>query len=381
MLVVIHGGEVFAPDPIGVQSLLIANGAIDRVGPVDGAAIRRAGAPCEILDATDCVVVPGLVDPHGHLLGGSGEGSLALQTPMILVEEIARAGVTTVVGTLGVDTTMKTPSGLLARVKALTELGLHARMWTGGYNVPPSTLFGSVREDMMFIDEVIGAGEIAISDERGLNQSSQELAKLVRDVHVGGLLTGKAGLTHFHVGDEDTRLEPLREIIEQFQVKPEWLYPTHVERSEELFAEAVALAHEGSFVDIDCVEEDTARWVRKFLDAGGPIHKLTVSSDMDSNTPDVFYRMFCELVVEHRVPLEMALRFFSANAACALKLEKKGRIAEGAEADVLVLDRATMEIRDVIAGGKFLVRDGEVLVREKWLEKSKRKVAIVGDQS
>ena len=33
----------------------------------------------------------------------------------------------------------------LARVKALSEMGLSTRMWTGGYNVPPTTLLDSVR--------------------------------------------------------------------------------------------------------------------------------------------------------------------------------------------------------------------------------------------
>src|SRR5581483_259606 len=115
-------------------------------GQIDRHALDRLAVDYEVIDASDSLVIPGLVDPHAHLLGGSGEGSLALGSPMIFVEEIAGWGVTTVVGTLGVDTTMKTIEGLLARVKALHELGLHTRMWTGGYNVPPTTLLHSVRQ-------------------------------------------------------------------------------------------------------------------------------------------------------------------------------------------------------------------------------------------
>src|SRR5947199_8280875 len=110
---------------------------------------------------------------------------------MLFSREILRAGITTVIGTLGVDTTMKTVEGLLARVRTMREEGLSAWMWSGGYNVPPTTVMGSIRSDMLFVDEVIGAGEVAISDERSLNQSSQELATLVRDTHIGGLLSGK----------------------------------------------------------------------------------------------------------------------------------------------------------------------------------------------
>jgi beta-aspartyl-dipeptidase (metallo-type) len=380
MLTLITGGELYDPEPKGPQSVLLANTKVEKIGKVDQRALDQLDVPYEIVDARDCVVVPGFVDPHGHLLGGSGEGSLALQTPMMFIPEFVSAGVTTVVGTLGVDTTMKTISGLLARVKALCELGITARMWTGGYNVPPTTVLSSVREDMMFIEEVVGAGEIAISDERSLNQSSQELAKLVRDTHVGGLLSGKSGRTHFHVGEEETRLAPLRDVIANYGVKCEWLYPTHIHRSAELLREAIELANGGSFVDMDVVEENIPEWLPFYMENGGPLEQLTISSDMDSSTPEVFYRQFCELVVKHRYSLEIVLPLFTANTARALKLPNKGCLQVGKDADVCVLTRDSLEIRHLIAGGTFMFRDGEPVVREKWLEKSKRNVAFVGDQ-
>ena len=380
MFVLIENGSIYDPDPKGVQSLLIANDRIEKIGELDRRALDRLGVEYEYIDATDCVVVPGLIDPHAHLLGGSGEGSLALQTPTMFVHEIAGSAVTTVVGTLGVDTTMKPIAGLLARVKALSELGLTTRMWSGGYNVPPTTITDSIRSDMMFIEEVVGAGEIAISDERGLNQSAQELAKLVRDTHVGGLLSGKAGRTHFHTGEEDTRLAPLRDLVEQFQVKCEWLYPTHVQRSPELLREAIDLANEGAFLDMDVVEEDIDRWYRFYLDNGGPPEKLTISSDMDSSTPALFYDQFCGLVVKFGHPLEMVLPMFTSNTAAALKLGTKGELRPGMDGDVAVLSERSLDICHVVARGKMMVRDGETLVREKWLQKSKRNVTLVGDQ-
>ena len=380
MFVLIENGAIHDPEPRGVQSLLIANERIEKIGRIDRRALDALDVEYEYIDASDCDVVPGLIDPHAHLLGGSGEGSLALQTPMMFVHEIARYAVTTVVGTLGVDTTMKTISGLLGRVKALAELGLTTRMWTGGYNVPPTTLMGSVRSDMMFVEEVVGAGEIAISDERGLNQSSQELAKLVRDTHVGGLLSGKSGRTHFHTGDEPTRLEPLREIVEDYQVKCEWLYPTHVQRSPELLREAIDFANEGAFLDWDCVEQDVHKWLPFYLDNGGPLEKLTISSDMDSSTPEIFYQQFCGLVVKHGHSLDMILPLFTSNTANALKLKNKGGLRPGMDGDVAVLTKSSLDIRHVIARGKVMVRDGESIVREKWLEKSSRNVTFVGDK-
>jgi len=276
MLLLIEHGDLYDPEPRGRRSLLIANGQVEKIGHVDRRALDALGVEHEVIDAEGCAVVPGIIDPHEHLLGGSGEGSLALQSPELFLREIVRAGITSVVGTLGVDTTMKTIAGLLARVKALKEEGLSAWLWTGGYNVPPTTVMDSIREDMLFVDEVVGAGEVAISDERGLNQSAQELAKLVRDTHVGGLLSGKAGLTHLHVGEEATRLDPLREIIEQFQVRPEWLYPTHVQRNARLLREAIDLANAGAYVDFDVVDGDLAKWLTFYIDNGGPLDRLTI---------------------------------------------------------------------------------------------------------
>ncbi|PKL95910.1 MAG: hypothetical protein CVV18_03655 [Gammaproteobacteria bacterium HGW-Gammaproteobacteria-8] len=48
-------------------------------------------------------------------------------------------------------------------------MGVHViRPWchTGGYHVPPMTFTGSVREDIVFLDPVIGVGEVAISSAR-----------------------------------------------------------------------------------------------------------------------------------------------------------------------------------------------------------------------
>jgi beta-aspartyl-dipeptidase (metallo-type) len=378
--IVIENGDLYAPVPAGTQSLLLANERVEKLGDIDRRALDLLGVEYDVIDASDCMVVPGFVDPHEHLLGGSGEGTLALQSPMLLPREIVRAGITTVVGVLGVDTTTKTIAGLLGRVKAMRDEGLSAWMWTGGYNVPPTTVMSSIRDDLVFVDEIIGAGEVAIADERGLNQSAQELAKLVRDTHVGGLLSGKAGITHFHVGEEEVRLEPLREVVEQFQVKPEWLYPTHVQRNEKLLHEAIDLANAGAQVDFDVVNEDLAKWLRFYIENGGPLDRLTVSSDADSSTPDILYEQFCGLVVRHDFTLDLVLPLLTENPARLLKLERKGKLEVGCDADVVILERGSLAIRDVIARGRRVVIDGTPVIQEKFLEKSKRSISIVGGQ-
>src|SRR5204863_9484661 len=114
----------------------------------------------------------------------------------------------------------------------------------------------------------------------GLNQSPQELAKLVRDTHVGGILTGKCGLSHFHVGKERTRLAPLRELFEDYEIQCDWLYPTHVQRSEDLLREAIHLAEHGAHLDMDVVNQDLHDWLSFYIANGGPLSQPTISSDI-----------------------------------------------------------------------------------------------------
>ena len=380
MLTLIENGEVYAPRPLGRQSVLLADGKIGKVGAVDRRAVEAVGLDCEIVDAAGCVVAPGLIDPHIHLLGGSGEEGFSTQTPEFFVSELVRFGITTVVGTLGVDTTMKTMAGLLAKAKGLKEEGLHAYIWTGGYNVPPTTIMDSAREDLMFIDEVIGVGEVAISDVRAMDPDSRDLARVATDAYNGGKLAKKAGLTHFHVGDGRRRLAPLREVLERFDVEPGWLYPTHVERSEALMREAVELAGVGCPVDVDVVEGDLHKWLRFYLDNSGDPGQLTVSTDASISSPKALFEQLCKCVVEHRFPLEGVLPFATANTARILKLEHTGTIDKGKDGDLLILEKGSLDIVHVFSRGKWMVRNGSVVEREKFLEESNRSIRLEGQE-
>ena len=378
VLTLIQNGEVYAPEPMGRRSILLTDGKVGKVGSVDRAAVEALGVEHEIVDAADCIVVPGLIDPHIHLLGGSGESGFSTQTPEFFIGEIVRSGITTVVGTLGVDTTMKTMAGLLAKVKALKEDGLNAFLWTGGYNVPPTSIMKSVRDDIMFIDEVIGAGEVAISDVRGMDPSPRELAQVASDCYVGGKLSRKAGLLHLHVGERDTRLQPLRDVLEEFSVEPEWFYPTHVGRTEKLLDEAVALAKKGVPVDVDAVEEDVARWVRRYFDGGGPPEKLTLSTDASVTGPHRLWEQLRACVLEHGFALETVLPLVTSNTADILKLGHKGRLAKARQGDILLLEKGSLEIVHVLSDGVFMVRDGTLVKQESFLDGSDRHIRLDG---
>jgi beta-aspartyl-dipeptidase (metallo-type) len=378
MLTLIENGDVCAPQLLGRQSVLLFNSKVAKIGAVDRRAVENLGVEFDVLDATDCLVTPGFIDPHEHLLGGSGEEGFASQTPEIALREIISAGITTVVGCLGVDTTMKTLQGLLAKVKAFREEGITAFMYTGGYNVPPTTLTNSLRNDLLFIEEVIGAGEIAISDERSTDPMPPELARLVNDAFVGGRLGNKAGITHFHVGDKKNRLNRLMTLMDTFDVNPGCLYPTHIERSEALMKDAILLSNHGAFVDMDTVNEDLGKWLKFYLEHDGNIDRLTVSSDASITSPGNLYNQIRACVVEHRFSIQQVLPLVTLNTAAVLALSNKGRLAEGKDADILIIRKDGFELRDVIARGKVLVKQGELQIKEKFLQDSNRRISLNG---
>jgi beta-aspartyl-dipeptidase (metallo-type) len=354
---------------------LAAGGRIEHLGELDRDALPAA-LEVETLDAAGCWVTPGLLDVHQHLTGGSGERGFASQTPPIPAGELWRGGITAVVGTLGVDTTTRTMPALLAAVKALREEGLAAWCWAGGYDARPLT--GSLRDDLVLVDETLGIGELAISDRRAVELTPGELARLATDCHVAGILAGKAGVLHLHVGEGSRRLAPLRDVLERYDVEPSWLYPTHVERDEELMAEAVELTHRGMAVDVDVWERDLPRWVRFYRDHGGDPALLTASSDAGSKSPGGLLDQLRACVHDGVVELPEALALATSNPARVLRRKAIGELAPGRRADVLVIEKGSLELRHVVCAGEVVVRDGRQVRREAFLAGSDRTIELRG---
>ena len=149
-LTLIRNATVFAPEALGLCQLLIGGGRILWIGAADDAAPSVAGL--ELIDLDGKRLIPGLIDGHAHVTGGGGEGGFATRVPPVPLSRFTTAGVTTVVGVLGTDDLARTPGELLASVYALREQGLGAFAWCGGYHLPPVTLTGSVRGDIVYLD-------------------------------------------------------------------------------------------------------------------------------------------------------------------------------------------------------------------------------------
>jgi beta-aspartyl-dipeptidase (metallo-type) len=384
MMTLIRGGQVFAPEPLGPKDVLLAGGLIEAVAAPGS--LRMDGVETEIIDATGKSITPGLIDPHVHILGGGGEGGPATRAPEIRIEDIVASGVTTVIGCLGTDGITRHMTSLLAKARALEAEGISTFLHAGSYEVPVQTLTGSIRSDLVVVDKVVGAGEIAVSDHRSSQPTFDEIARLAAECRVGGLLGGKAGVLHLHLGDGRRGLELLFRLIRDTEIPVTQVIPTHISRNRPLFEQGLEWVAAGGAIDITvgpepapadpdvAFEEVLAAFERRGL----PLTRITASSDSNGSMP-VFdaagrlvrltiatesdlLRKLGETVRRGLLPLESALRIFSTNAADLYKLGRKGRIEPGRDADLLILDGA-IGLVDVFARGRRMMAAGKVLAK------------------
>ena len=374
MLEVLTNARVFAPEDLGVCHLLIGGGEILSLGQ-DKEAISASHAV--ITDIGGRRLIPGFIDGHAHVTGGGGESGFSSRVPPVPLSYFTGAGVTSVVGVLGTDDTTRDTRALLAQTRALREEGLGAWCHTGGYHVPPVTLTGSIRDDIVYLDPVIGIGELALSDHRSSQPSRDELLRIASDAHVAGMISGKAGIVHLHLGDGERGLDLVRQALALSELPARVFNPTHINRRKALFDEALDLARDGSTVDITAfpVSEDEDAWpaevaLLRYLESGAPPDKITISSDGGGCLPvfneqgeltemDIGRTASLPLTLKHLLaagaPLERVLPAFTANVADILRLCDRGRITAGNAADLIVLDDRD-EIRDVMIAGIWHVR-------------------------
>ncbi len=381
MFTLIKEGNVHAPEPKGMRDVLVVGRIIARIAErVD----LPTDFPVQVISAKGKLVIPGFVDLHVHLLGGGGEGGFRTRTPEITLSAIARAGVTTVVGCLGTDDVSRRPETLLAKACQLEEEGVSAYMYTGSYQFPLQTITGSVRKDIALIPKVIGVGEIAITDHRSSQPTFEELARVAAEARVGGMIGGKAGLVHFHVGSGPRMLNPLFRLVRETEIPIGQFLPTHVNSTPDLLEHAIDFARMGGNIDLTVQGPQlhfpvrTVESLRTALKAGVSVEQITLSSDSNGSIPafDEHGRMtritmgdignlYAEWkeVVKQGIPLEAALKLVSSNPARRVGIvQDKGSIEEGKDADLLIV-APDLNLESVMAKGRLLVHEGRVVVK------------------
>jgi beta-aspartyl-dipeptidase (metallo-type) len=386
MLKLIKNGEVYAPNYLGKKDILLVG---DKIGYIqDEITVPDNFVEIDIIDARGKYVVPGFIDSHVHICGGGGEGSFKTRTPEIQLTDITLGGVTTVVGVLGTDGTTRNMANLIAKANGLEEEGITTYIYTGSYQVPIRTLTGSIQDDIILIDKVIGVGEVAMSDHRSSQPTMNDIGKVAAEARVGGILSGKAGVVNIHMGDGDRQVDFIEEIVKTTEIPITQFIPTHMGRNPKLFAKSIEYAKKGGIVDfttstnkkfLEEGEFKCSKALKILLDEGVSQKNITFSSDGQGSLPQFdeegkfvslgigkvtsLYKEVRDAILEEGVSMDIALRVITANPANILKLSKKGYIEEGRDGDIVILDKDTLKIETVIAMGKTMVYKGEPVVK------------------
>ncbi|MBU9721870.1 MULTISPECIES: beta-aspartyl-peptidase [Bacillaceae] len=382
MLKLLKNGEVFAPEYMGKKDILIADG---RIAAVEEHISLEANPYIEVSDMSGYIITPGLIDGHVHITGGGGEGSFKTRTPELMLSDCIMGGITTVVGVIGTDGTTRTMANLLAKAKGLTEEGITCYCKSGNYHVPVKTLTGSVETDIIFIQEIIGSGEIAIADHRSSQPQEHELARLASEARIGGILSGKGGVVTIHVGNSPTKLDLLEKVVKSTDIPISQFLPTHINRTHELLEAGINYALGGGYVDLTTSSSSgqvndlcASKSLKKMLESGVPIGKIMFTSDGQGSLPRFdnkgnfngleigkvisLYDEVRNAYLVEGVPLEEALRVATANPADILKLPSKGRIQPEKDADLMIIDESAV-INGVMSKGKWLMKNKEHLVK------------------
>lgn len=382
-MILIKEVDTFTPRPRGILDILCGREAILSMGK----GINHTSLPgITVLDGKDLLAVPGFIDSHVHFLGGGGEGGYTTRTPEIRLTDLTMAGVTTAVGCLGTDGYTRSPKSLLAKSYALEREGITTFLYTGSYRVPPLTLLETIEEDLLLIEKYIGVGEIAISDHRSSQPSLEELKKVAAAARVGGMLSGKAGIVNVHVGNGKPGITPLFTLVAESEIPAEQFLPTHMNRSQRLVLQGKEWALQGGFVDLTSSSSWTkeenlrpARLFKEIFSENNLSQRVTYSSDGQGSLPRFdekghfkglgvgtcrsLLEEFRYSILSLGIPLEKALLPLTQNPARILRLSGKGEIRPGADADILLFDRSTLELHTVIAGGVLAVQDGKSLIK------------------
>ena len=381
-ITIINNANLFTPEPVGIKNVLVSATKIIAIS--DQAFELSDNIEVEIIDLKGQILMPGFIDAHAHITGGGGEAGFATQVPPVPISDFTGAGVTTVVGLLGTDDTTRSIGNLLSRVYGLREEGMSAYCWTGGYHYPLTTLMGSAKKVMVFLEPVIRIGEFAISDHRSSQPTFEEVIRLASETHVAGLMTGKAGIIHFHLGDGDRKLSLLERAIKETEIPARTFNATHVNRNKPLFDHACELIQLGCYIDLTAFPEgfsdpgwSAAEAVALAVERKLPLDRITISSDGGGCMPD--FDCCGELVrmdfgraetlsetlregLAKGVSLEQILPMFTLNVATLLRLPNKGRIAVDCDADLIVLNDQN-EISDVMVLGQWHKRHNAMSIK------------------
>lgn len=360
-MLLIRNAHLYSPYDEGLKDILIGGKEFLLIDNKLDLSIKGI----EVIDAEGEIVHPGFIDGHVHAIGGGGEDGMLSRVPPLSEKKIAAAGVTTIVGLLGTDGYTRTVRDLVAKVQGFKEWGLSAYCLTGSYQIPTVTLTGSVADDILWINEIIGV-KTAVADHRCSFPTTAELLRLASEVRLASLMSHKAGVVHIHVGADSLGIEQLFEIKRTSPIPINHFYPTHMEGHME---QALNWLELGGHVDLTCskdADDKAIALLERYPD------NVTLSTDSNGSFPkwssdrSAIIGMgagsiselnnYIQRIIDKGFSRDCAYKAVTENPARALRLRSKGFIKEGFDADLVI--RNGNDIRYVISNGNILVREG-----------------------
>ena len=254
------------------------------------------------------------------------------------------------------------------------------RMYTSNYHYPPTTLTGSVPNDLFMVPEVLGC-KIALGNHRSSFPTLQNVLALLADIRVGGMISGKLGVLHIHLGNIPGPFEMFAEMV-KMGMPIRHIRPTHCSREENVLNAAIGFALKGGRIDFttgaDCCLGKPELAVIKALEAGVDAQLITMSTDGHGSMPrfnakgemvglgvggvEGNLEATLRLIKDYNMPIAKALSFTTKNVAQGLNLMNVGVVKTGAIGNACLFD-ADWTLTDVFSKGRQMMKDGEIIVR------------------
>lgn len=374
MITLIKNAKVYAPKEIGLNDILV----VDKKIKLISSSIPKNTFVNKVYDAEGKILTPGFIDQHVHLIGAGGKDGFRSLTPEVDFYDLISCGTTTAVGLLGTDGVSKSLETLFAKTQALNSQGMSSYMFCGYYGKDSPTLTGSLKKDLMFVDNILGC-KIAISDIRSSYPTNNELLNKLNQIKLGGFLAKKKGILHVHLGDLPSKMDQLFELVEKYNFPIQHISPTHVARTKDLFDQAINFALLGGIIDITTGASkytEPYEAVIKGIDSGVKIGNMTFSTDGHAGLSvfdkkgnqigtkkapvDANLKQFTLLIKNGGLSIEKAVGLVTSNPANNLGLRNKGTIIEGNDADFCLFD-SDLKLIDVFANGQQFLQNGKRL--------------------
>lgn len=384
MFKLIKNGHVYSPADLGVKDILLWEDRVIKIG--ENLKIPE-GFEGKEFDLSGKIIIPGIVDTHVHITGGGGEGGFTTRTSEITFEEIAEAGVTTLVGVLGTDGYARRVEDVLVKCMALREEGFDCYFLTGSYTFPITTMRGSVAEDIIFNEYCLGTGEVAHCDHRGSLMRYEEFTRLAADTRNGARLAGLKGVLNIHLGNYP---EPadffIRACEEDITFRP-LIVPTHVTRKYDVFDSCLKFLEYGGQIDITAGSDgDTSQksygsveGLEIIYKKYGTLDRVTMTSDGNGSAPiwdelgnmigmgkgssKVLLADLKKATKNGIIPFEETLRTMTTIPAAVYGLKNSaGTIVENGTANFAILDE-NLDLVETILNGKRVWIKGKGVVK------------------